>query len=274
MATPQVSRATLSYLLLAFAFVLAVPLAAGQNPAQSAAAQPEKKAVLEKARQTYYILENQGVKSFQCIVQPDWKKFMDFMAQKPTPAHDPHLALLGPVQYSVVVDDQGNAKVTPFLATGGTPDSSLDQIVGGAQQMIAGFFQSWDSMVLSSLFAPSEDDNYTLSERPDGYHLAEKAGEQNIDLLLTKDSLLTTMKVTAPGVIILIQPKYTKIEKGLLMTGLDDDINNGSQKVNLQIQYQTVEGFQMPEKVNYQAVFTNQKVEIEMNFTKYQITKR
>jgi hypothetical protein len=96
----------------------------------------------------------------------------------------------------------------------------------------------------------------------------------NIEVLLTKDYVLTTMKSTAPGVVILQKPQYTKTDKGLLMTGLDDDINNGSQKVNIQIQYQTVEGFQLPGKVAYQVTFSGQTVPLDMTFTKYQLTKR
>ena len=58
------------------------------------------------------------------------------------------------------------------------------------------------------------------------------------------------------------------------MTSMDDDINNGSEKVNVQIQYQTLEGFQLPSKVIYAATFSGQMVPLEFTFTKYQLTKR
>src|ERR1035441_4907882 len=122
--------------LLSLTVAFAATPAASRTPAQATAKPPDKKAVLEKALQTYYILEHQGLKSFQCVVQPDWKKFMDMMAQKPSTGEDPRLALLIPVQYSVVVDNQGDPKITPFLETGGTPDPSVDGIVAGAQRTI------------------------------------------------------------------------------------------------------------------------------------------
>jgi hypothetical protein len=96
----------------------------------------------------------------------------------------------------------------------------------------------------------------------------------NFEVLLTKDFLLTTMKSAAPGVVILQKPRYTKTDKGLLMTAMDDDINNGSQKVNIQIQYQTVEGFQLPGKVTYQVTVSGQTIPMEFSITKYQLTKR
>lgn len=263
-----------SWFSLLVAVVFAVTPVAGQSPTQSAAKPVDKKALLEKALHTYYILENQGLKSFQCTVQPDWKKFMDTMAQKPATGEDPRVALIMPVQYSVTIDNQGDPQITPFLTTGGTVDPSAQGIVAGAQKTLLGFFQSWDSMVLSSLFSSSEEPSYTLLEQPDGYKLNEISGELNIEILLTKDLLFTTMKSTAPGVVILIKPQFTKTDKGLLMTGMDDDINNGSQKVIVQIQYQTVEGFQLPGKVVYQVTFSGQTVALDFTFAKYQLTKR
>jgi hypothetical protein len=259
------------------AFFLALALvlpAAGQTPAQSAAKPPDKKTILEKALHSYYVLENQGLKSFQCTVQPDWKKFMDTMAQKPATGEDPRLALLIPVEYSVAINNQEDPKITPILTTGGTLDPSVQGIVDGAQRTLLGFFQSWDSMVLSSLFSPSEEASYALLEQPDGYKLTQISGEMNIEILLTKDLVFTTMKSTAPGVVILVKPHFTKTDKGLLMTSMDDDINNGSQKVNVQIQYQTVDGFQLPGKVSYVATFSGQTVPLEFTFTKYQLAKR
>jgi len=264
----------LSWLSLLLAVVFTVMPAAGQQPAQSVAKPPDKKTILEKALHTYYVLENLGLKSFQCTAQPDWKKFMDAMAPKPATGEDPRVALLAPVQYSVAIDNQGDPKISPVLTTEGTPDPSVQGVVDGAQRTLLGFFQQWDSMVLSSLFSPSEEASYTLSEQPDGYKLNEVSGELNIEILLTKEYIFTTMKSAAPGVVILIKPQFTKTDKGLLMTAMEDDINNGSQKVNIQIQYQAVDGFQLPSKVSYVATFSGQTVPLEFTFTKYQLAKR
>jgi len=264
-----------SWLALSLAAAFAITPAAGQTPAQSAAKPLDKKTVLQKALQTYYVLENQGLKSFQCVVQPDWKKFMDTEEPKPANGEDPRLAMLSPVQYSVAADNQGDPKITAVRPTGGTTDSSVDQIVADAQRAVLGFFESWDSMVLTSLFSPSTDDGYTLSEQPDGYKLTTVAGEQHIEISLTKDFVFTLMHITAPGVVISINPKFTKTDKGLLlMTGYDDDINNGSQKVNVQIQYQTIEGFQLPSKVSYVVTFSGHTVPMDLHFTNYQLPKR
>jgi type II secretory pathway pseudopilin PulG len=72
-----------------------------------------------------------------------------------------------------------------------------------------------------------------------------------------------------------LEDNYTlNVDRGLLlMTGFDD-INSGSQKVSVQIQYQTIEGFQLPSKVSYVVTSSGQTVPMDMYFAKYQLGKR
>jgi hypothetical protein len=259
-------------LLLAITFTL-IPAACGKA-SQSESTPPDKAQLLLKARQIYYVLQNQGVKSFQCTIQPDWAKFAKFMTQNGTSVDQAKIALITPVAFTAVVDEQGNATATPFLASGGSVDPTVTQMVGGAKQVIEGFFKSWGSVVFTGIFAPSDDQNLTMLAQPDGIHFSQKTGEANVDIVLNRDSLLTTMKVTTTSAIIVMNPKYSKTDKGLLMTSLNSDINNGTQKVNFEVQYQTVEGFQLPGKVSYQVTFPTQAVSIEMSFSGYQITRK
>jgi hypothetical protein len=136
------SNLAFSSLALLLVVAFAITPVAGQTPTQSAAKPLDKKAILEKALHTYYILENQGLKSLQCTVQPDWKKFVNATVPKPATGEDPRLALLLPIQYSVAVDIQGDPKITPILTTGGTIDPSVEGVIAGVQRTILGFFES------------------------------------------------------------------------------------------------------------------------------------
>ncbi len=265
---------TFSSLALFLALALLVIPAAYKTSAQSETAPPDKAQLLSKARQIYYVLQNQGVKSFQCTIQPDWAKFAKFMTQNRTTVDQTKIALITPVAFTAVVDEQGNATATPFLASGASVDPTVNQMVGGAKQVIEGFFKSWGSVVFTGIFAPSDDQNLTMLAQPDGIHFSQKSGDANVDIVLNRDSLLTSMKVTTDSTIIVMNPKYSKMDKGLLMTSLNSDINNGTQKVNFDVQYQTVEGFQLPGKVVYQVTFPTQAVSIEMAFSNYQIAKK
>ena len=265
---------TFSSLALFLALALLVIPAAYKTSAQSESSPPDKAQLLLKARQIYYVLQNQGMKSFQCTVQPDWAKFAKFMTQNGSSVDQAKIALITPVAFTAVVDEQGNATATPFLAGGGKIDPAVNQMVGGAKQVIEGYFKSWGSVVFTGIFTPSDDESLTMVAQADGIHFSQKTGEANVDLVLNRDSLLTSMKVSTASAIIVMNPKYSKTDKGLLMTSLNSDINNGTQKVNFDVQYQTVEGFQLPGKVSYQVTFPTQAVSIEMSFSNYQIVKK
>ena len=269
------STIVFSWLTLSLAIALMLfPASCGKASQSENAPPPDKAQLLLKARQIYYVLQNQGMKSFQCTIQPDWAKFAKFMTQNGTVVDQAKIALITPVAFTAVVDEQGNATATPFLASGGSVDPTVDQMVSGAKQVIEGFFKSWGSVVFTGIFAPSDDQNLTMVAQPDGIHFSQKTGEANVDIVLNRDSLLTSMKVTTTSSIIVMNPKYSKTDKGLLMSSLNSDINNGTQKVNFEVQYQTVEGFQLPGKVSYQVTFPTQAVSIEMSFSNYQIVKK
>jgi hypothetical protein len=94
-------------------------------------------------------------------------------------------------------------------------------------------------------------------------------------MTLTKDALVTEMKVTTADSVIVMMPTYVPTNGGLmLLTGLNNDINNGTQKVDLQIAYQPAEGFQLPSTVSYQVTLPTQVVDIEMSLSDYQVVKR
>ena len=274
MKASNVTKAGLNWLALIVATALAFAPIASRTPAQTSANKPDKKEILVKARQSYYVLRNEGLKSFQCVIQPNWKQLLAYLLEKPVTDNDPRLAQIAAVQYAAVIDEQGSAKVSPVRPAGANIDSSLDEVITGGQQVVDGFFKSWGPMVITGAFPEEQDQNYDLSDQPDGYHLIQKAGDVSIEFILARDIVLTAMKVTSPSTNILMLPKYSKTEKGLLMSGVDTDINKGAQVVNFQVQYQTLEGFRLPGKVSYQVTLPSQKGSFELNFTQYQLTKR
>jgi hypothetical protein len=274
MKTLKAAAFAILCLLISFAAAFATTPAAGQTAPQTAAQKPDKKAILGKARQSYYVLQTEGLKSFQCVILPNWKQLLAYLIEKPVTENDPRLAQISSVQYSAVIDEQGSAKVTPVRPAGANADSNLDQIVAQGQQVVDGFFKSWGPMVVTGAFPEEQDQNYDLSDQPDGYHFVQKAGDATIELILTRDVVLTAMKVTSSTANVLMLPKYSKTEKGLLLSGVDTDINKGTQVVNFQVQYQTIDGLQLPGKVSYQVTLPSEKVSFDLNFTQYQLAKR
>jgi hypothetical protein len=224
-----------------------------------------KASILKKAAVAYYILQSHGLKSFQCDVQPNWAQIVT----------DPdQLAAVNQVEFSAVIDDQGGVQVAPFLPSGATIDPSLGQIVGGLQQTISGFFQTWNSFVLSPLIPQPDDTAIGFSSQADGYHFGKQSQNMSVDLVVTKDALLTEMKVVTPSETVVLKPGYIATDNGLLLISTASDLNNGSQKVDFQLQYQEVHGFEMPVMAAYQVTLPNQVVSIDLSLTDYKIVKQ
>jgi len=234
------------------------------KPVPAPSAPLTKEELLTKADSTYYFLQNLGLQSFRCTVQPNWAQIISDQGQ---------LALLRDVEYSAVIDDHGVETITAFRTDDAAIDASVSQIVNGVKETIEGFFESWNNMVFLPLFAPAADDSFGFSWDATGYHLTQKTADSDSELTMTKDALVTAMKVVTGGSTISMQPKYTKTEHGLLLTELDShiDSSSGSQLVNFEVEYQLIQGFELPVKVGYQVTLPSQTVSIDIAFADYKL---
>jgi len=267
-----------SALPLAFAFVMIFAAIQGCHQSGGAGSDsankgPSKEEILPNADKSYYYLHSRGLQSFRCTVQ---------LSTSQSDGDQSKLAQLDKSRYSVVVDDQGTATVTPILARGKPADHSADDTVSAGQQLVEAFFQMWDSLVFTGMFTGSDDEKKMMPwEQPDGFHYSGSFGDGSREFVLTKDSLLTKMELKSEGSTMVMQPKFAKTDGGLwLLTEMDSDktvegdITDEEEKLSVQIQYQALQGFQLPAHVEDQLALSNGAVTIGMNFTDYHLTKQ
>jgi hypothetical protein len=233
----------------------------------------DAKEAIKNARGAYYSLKSQGLKTFQCEVTPDWRKFLENTDKKPLSATDPRLQKFGGLRFSVAIDEQGQSTITPFMADGSTIDPSLSQMIDGLKQMLSGFYQTWTALVLTNPF-PESDSGTTLKQEGANFRLLSKDGDSDVEILLNKDYAITEMRVTSTGSKIIMLPKFERTAKGLLLTDIDSDINDGQQKVLLGITYQNLQGLNLPGHVSFKVTLPDQVIMVEATFSKYQVTKQ
>ena len=231
------------------------------------------KQVITTARGSYYALHSQGLKTFQCSVEPDWQKFLTIVNQKPVAADDPKLKMFKDLRFSVAIDERGESTISPFMANGGNVDPSLNQMIDALKQMLSGFYQTWTAMVLTNPF-PEAYGEMTLKQEGDNFRLLGKDGGSDVEILLNKDYAIIEMRVASPGSKVIMFPKFTKTAYGLLLADIDSDINDGQQKVHLGITYQNVQGFSLPDHASFKVTLPDQVVAVEVAFSKYQVTKQ
>src|SRR5258708_13288764 len=70
---------------------------------QVLAATAEVKQVIDKARVSYYALKDQGLKTFHCNVEPDWRKFLEGVTKKPAAPADPPLNRFQHLPFSIPI---------------------------------------------------------------------------------------------------------------------------------------------------------------------------
>jgi len=259
--------------------LLALPLISmaqeSSRPTPTPAIALSDKAVIRLARDAYYSLVNRGLAKFQVTVAPDWKKYVaEVTAAQSGPTPDAQkVAQMEEIQFLAAVNEEGEIRVKPFRSGGGDIDPSLAQVTDGMKQMIQGFYTTWLPLVFSNPF-PDPDVSYTLKRESEKYHVLTKDGETSSDIVLDKNYLATEMAVDMPKMKVKIVPSYEKTDKGLLLTGIDSDINSGQIKVYVSIDYKEVQGFKLPSHVSYKVPFANkpgQTITVEAWFLHYQL---
>jgi hypothetical protein len=230
--------------------------------------------VIKNARDSYYTLKSQGLKTFKCDVQPDWQKLLVSVDKKNIALDDARLKQLAGLHFTVAIDEQGQSTITPYKVNGDPIDPSVNQLVSGFQQMLSGFYQTWTSMVLSNPFPDAS--GQTLRLEGDNFRLIGKDGDSDIEILLNKNYAITEMKVMSAVSKTIMLPQFDKTAKGLLFTGVDSDITDadGHTKVLLGVQYQEVQGLQLPKTAQFTVTLPSQVIAVEMKFSNYQVVKQ
>jgi hypothetical protein len=257
------------------AVVLAIAVAVGNASAQTGSKKLDKSEVLQRANDAYYVLQTQGLKTFQCNIQPNWKQMFEGIRKNTVPDDDPLLVSLVHVQFSVTVDDQGRSKVASILPTGGNLDPTANRAVDDFRVMFEGFFQFWSLLAFKSIFPSASEIGSNFYQESDGYHFGEQQEGGYSEYVLTKAWVLTTMKMVTRAGTVVVHPRFTKTSKGLLLASMNVDLNNGTHKISFEIQDQEISGFHLPSRlVSHMTMPTQQVLPVESSFYNFSLTLR
>jgi len=239
----------------------------------------DKKEVVKQARGAYYNLRAQGLVEFQCSVAPNWEAMLAGQRQSNPAGADEAMKVLKQLQFTLFLGPDGAAKVThnTFPATNDQMAKGLDQIFSGMEQMLTGFFQTWSPFLLYSPF-PEIDGDYRLEEQGPHWGLFYKDGSAGIVTIMNKEFAISELKVTTAEFVSVIRPQFTRIAKGLLLSGYQADYQGKlpaeATKLQVQIRYQEVNGLSVPQKLNINGSYGGSPFEQEITFTNCQVKKR
>jgi hypothetical protein len=268
--------------LLASACLLGLPAhaqnAAPQSPQAVAQAAPPSStpgagpgsddAWLRKAGSLYYSTAKAGLGGFDCTVHPDWRTlFASANAGSAINADDARILLLESVKISLHADLQGRSslKWTPD-ANSAQPldqDSSalLSKMHDVTEQTLEGFLQFWTPFVDGSV-VPASAAGLTITHTGSLNTIHAEESDTALTETFTNDMLLEHFDVNANGISIKFQPAYKPTVQGLLVKSFQAYVQptggqpDQAQQMHVDIEYQTLEGFPIPSRLNMEMTNT------------------
>jgi hypothetical protein len=239
---------------------------------------PDKRDIVKQARAAYYSLRNRGLDEFQSSVQPNWRLVLkDQLAADPANA-EKALTMLNGIHFVVSLGRDGAVKITHREDVAPVNEQAAEgfkQIFSGMEQAMSGFFDSWSPFMLTSPF-PEVAGEYTLEELNDQYHLSYKDGPAAIATTMSKDLVISEIKVDSPEFKSVLKPQFTKSAQGFLLSGYEATYQGtggggASVQLNVRIENQPVSGLQLPRKLNLDGSYQGTPFQMELTFSDYQV---
>jgi hypothetical protein len=150
----------------------------------------------------------------------------------------------------------------------------FDQIYSGMDQAVSGFFSTWSMFMLNTPF-PSAETEYELEDLGKQYRLTYKDGSADVVTLMSKDLIITEVKVTSAEFTSSVRPQFTRTAKGLVLSGYTADYQPtsgpGVVKLDVKMEHQPVSGLQLPVSLIADSVLDGAPTHIELAFSDRQV---
>ncbi len=232
--------------------------------------------VIRQSRDSYYSLRRLGLVELRASVMPNWELFLADETKKNPNGAQAGLKLLRGLHFAMRLDENGKVSLT-HQSDNPPPNDEVakgfDQIYSGIDEMVTGFFQTWSLFMLTSPF-PAVESDYQLKSNDSGYILSYKEGQTNVTTLMSKDLIIQQIKVDDSSFVSALTPISAQTAKGVILTGYDANYNPmkgpGKTVLHVTVDYQDVNGLQLPRKVKLSGSYDQQPVNAELTFDRYE----
>ncbi len=212
---------------------------------------------LISARALYYTPTTQGLKSFRCTVDFDWKDFLTRYSGSDVKDDSPYLQYLRTIHLTISDDLNGDGKLE-WTTSSATPEGKEDavaKIKEGMQQMMLGFFSSWNAYMNGNM-VPVPDSTTTVTDNADGVRLHAASGGTEVTELFDKNLLLTEAHVVQPTSDVLAYPTYTDTPDGRVISAIHTVFRQPPTappaELNIRVSYTPVQSFRIPDTLSYE----------------------
>ena len=235
--------------------------------------------VLTQARASYYSLKSEGLAEFQCSMTPNWEALLAELHKTNPAGAEAAVKKLSSLQFSVTLPTGGDAQVThnTLEAENEEVAKGLKDIYSGMEQMTVGFFQTWSAFMVSPAL-PEPGNVYDLQKDGIQYRLSYKDGSSDVVTILDRDFAISSTRVTNATFDSTLEPQFRKSAPGLLLLAGYHATYKGTAPgdntdLTVAIDYQAVDGFQLPRTLNLKGTYGNSPFAVEGGFSNCAATK-
>jgi hypothetical protein len=233
--------------------------------------------IVKHARQSYYSLRAAGLDGFQSTIKPNWEKVLKDQGVSDSTQLGAALQLLNGIHFTMLLDENGTVTVNHRADTEPPNEQvrqGFEQIYGGIEQAVSGFFSTWSLFMLNSPF-PEASSAFQLEDVGNQYRLSYKEGTSDVVTLMSKDLVISEIKVTSPQFLSIIKPQVQKTANGFILTGYVGDYTptSGPGVVHLavKIEHNPVNGLQLPTSLIADSTMDGTPTHMELAFSEYQV---
>jgi hypothetical protein len=122
---------------------------------------------------------------------------------------------------------------------------------------------------------PAVESEFELEDVGGRYLLSYKDGDTNVSTTMTKELEILQIEIRSPKLRASVKPVLSKTDGVYILLGYQatyDPIDGtGKSSLNVQLDYQDVDGLQLPRRFNLNAIYDGTPAQVELLFTKYQV---
>lgn len=240
--------------------------------ARTQSSEVEKKQTLATARQKYYNLRRSGLIELEASIKPNWQVVTDFQSNPDA------LKVLEGMNLSISIDSESKLRMdhrTDLIPATEKSSDYMKKIFDDMDQAVSRFVSTWSVFMLTSPFSPV-DSSYEIKESADRYQFSRREGETNVVTLTDKNFKINEIKVTGAGFNASLKPALKETPGGFILDGYESKYETGSRetRVEARLEYQLVNGLQLPRKVNVNTLYEGKPAQIEWLFIDYKVKVR
>ncbi len=209
------------------------------------------------ARALYYTPTAQGLRSFKCAVDFNWKDFLSRYSGGDVKDDNPFLQYLRAVRLSITdqLNEDGHLQWTTAASPPAGKEDTAAKMKEGMEQMMTGFFSSWNAYMNGNM-VPIPDATTTIAETPDGFRLHATTTGTEVTELYDKNMLLTEAHVVQPTNDVFAYPTYADTPDGRLVSAIRTVFRQPPTappaELNITVVYAPVQGFRLPASLAYE----------------------